>query len=96
MDHSLKSKSTLVRHRNVLTRAERISALAEFGRWSEEQSVKGLPKVAHRKLTVGKKSKTEKKPTEGEGTEAAPATAEKTEAKAKEPKAKESKGKEKS
>lgn len=76
MDHSLKSKSTLVRHRNVLTRAERIDKLKEIGRWDEEQSTKGLPKVAHRKAAVGKKSKAEKKP-EAEGAEA-PAAEKKT------------------
>ncbi len=74
MDRSLKSKSTLARHRNVLTRAERISMLKESGRWSEEMGATGLPKVAHRKAAVGKKSKAEKKTEEGaEGATAAAA-----------------------
>jgi small basic protein (TIGR04137 family) len=71
MDHSLKSKSTLVRHRNVLTRAERIAYLKDVGRWADDTPVTGLPKVAHRKLAVGKKSKAEKKPATAEGQEAA-------------------------
>ena len=63
MDRSLKAASALTRHRNVLTRAERIKQLAEEERWSEEQSVLGLPKVAHRSVKVGKKAKEEKKET---------------------------------
>jgi small basic protein (TIGR04137 family) len=60
MDPSLKSKSTLERHRNVLSRAERIAILKETGVWTEEMGASGLPKVAHRKAAVGKKSKAEK------------------------------------
>lgn len=75
MDRSLKSKSTLARHRNVLSRAERIVKLQDVGRWSDTARPFGLPKVAHRKLAVGKKSKTEKK-AEGEGAAAAAAPAE--------------------
>lgn len=67
VDKSLKSKSTLARHRNVLTRAERIENLKEIGKWTEDSTAIGLPKVAHRKLSVGKKSKTEKK-TDGDET----------------------------
>lgn len=65
MDKSLKGKSTLVRHRNVLTRAERIERLKEGGLWTEESTAIGLPKVVHRKAAVGKKDKAEKK-TEGD------------------------------
>ena len=57
LDKSLKSKSALVRHRNVLTRAERIEHLKEEGRWEDEASPIGLPKVAHRKSTAGAKDK---------------------------------------
>ncbi len=60
MDRSLKSRNTLQRHRNVLTRAERIEHLKEVGRWTESSKATGLPKVVHRKLSVGKKTKTEK------------------------------------
>ena len=61
MDKSLKSKDTLQRHRNVLTRAERIRILKETGRWAESSTALHLPKVAHRKAAVGKKGKTAKK-----------------------------------
>ena len=54
MDKSLKSKNTLQRHRNVLTRAERIRVL-------KETTSLHLPKIAHRKAAVGKKDKTAKK-----------------------------------
>ncbi len=57
MDRSLKVGGSLVRHRNVLSRAERIAKLTELERWKEEQSVFGLPKVAHRNVKVGKKAK---------------------------------------
>lgn len=60
MDRSLRSKSTLARHRNVLSRAERIGVLKDTGRWEDSRLVTGLPKVAHRKATVGKKEKVEK------------------------------------
>ena len=58
LDRSLKSRDALSRHRNVLTRKERLEILADEGRWEEgEGSVFGLPKVAHRKLAAGKKTK---------------------------------------
>lgn len=57
VDRSLKIKNALVRHRNVLTRAERLQTLKDEERWTEGQSVLGLPKVAHRKSTAGKKAK---------------------------------------
>ena len=44
-DKSLKSKNALQRHRNVLTRGERIERLREDERWEEGRSVFGLPKV---------------------------------------------------
>lgn len=57
IDPSLKLKNALVRHRNVLTRAERIDVLKDEERWNEGDPVTGLPKVAHRKSAAGKKSK---------------------------------------
>ena len=57
IDRSLKIKGTLKRHRNVLTRAERIEKLKDEERWSEEDSLLGLPKVAHRKSHAGRKEK---------------------------------------
>ena len=55
IDRSLKIKGALSRHRNVLTRAERIEQLKEEDRWSENDSLLGLPKVAHRKSHAGRK-----------------------------------------
>ncbi|RJP40665.1 MAG: small basic protein [Phycisphaerales bacterium] len=59
-DKTLKSANTLARHRNVLTRAERIEKLTDLGKWDEESSPLGLPKVAHRKVAVGGKAKKKK------------------------------------
>ncbi|MHC4091226.1 MAG: hypothetical protein ACYSVY_13295, partial [Planctomycetota bacterium] len=49
--------SALERHRNVLTRAERIQNLTAEVRWEEGTSPFALPKVAHRKSTAGAKDK---------------------------------------
>lgn len=57
IDRSLKIRGALKRHRNVLTRAERIEKLKDEERWSEENSLLGLPKVAHRKSHAGRKEK---------------------------------------
>ncbi len=59
IDRSLKLKDALVRHRNVLTRAERIQALKDEERWVDGTPVLHLPKVAHRKSAAGKKAKAE-------------------------------------
>ena len=50
LDRSLRSANSLVRHRNVLTRGERLDKLKEEEKWTEAKSVFGLPKVAHRKM----------------------------------------------
>ena len=57
IDSSLKIKGALSRHRNVLSRAERIEQLKDEERWSEGDSLMGLPKVAHRKSHAGRKAK---------------------------------------
>jgi len=57
IDRSLKIKGALTRHRNVLTRAERIKQLKDEDRWSEGDSLLGLPKVAHRKSHAGRREK---------------------------------------
>jgi small basic protein (TIGR04137 family) len=57
VDRSLKVRNALVRHRNVLTRAERVRVLVEEERWAEGDRLLGLPKVAHRKSGAGKKAK---------------------------------------
>lgn len=70
MDRSLKIKGSLSRHRNVLTRAERIKVLVDQDKFDETQdSPVGLPKVAHRKAPVGGKSKKKKGPESEEGQE---------------------------
>lgn len=71
IDRSLKLKDALVRHRNVLSRAERIDVLKDEERWSEGDAVTGLPKVSHRKSVAGKKAKAEA----AEAKAAAPAAA---------------------
>lgn len=74
LDRSLKGANTLVRHRNVLNRAERLEVLKDQEKWDEQKSVFGLPKVAHRKAAVAKAAKEEAVPAAGaEG--AAPAAA---------------------
>ena len=65
LDRSLKTGGGLARHRNVLTRAERIEKLAETRKFDLDQSDPlGLPKVGNRKVVTGGKTK---KKTEGEG-----------------------------
>ena len=68
IDRSLKVRGILSRHRNVLSRAERIEKLKGEERWEDSQSVFGLPKVAHRKSHVVKKAAKieEAQATEGE------------------------------
>jgi small basic protein (TIGR04137 family) len=56
LDRSLKSGSGLGRHRNVLTRAERVERLKTAGLWKEGERVLGLPKVGNRKLIIGGKA----------------------------------------
>lgn len=63
IDRSLKTAGNLARHRNVLTRAERIAKLKDQEQWEDGRSAFGLPKVANRNLKVGKKTK--KKEEEG-------------------------------
>src|SRR6185436_4106209 len=59
LDRSLKAANTLVRHRNVLTRAERLARLSEEEKWNEGKPVFGLPKVANRKVALAKVVKEE-------------------------------------
>ena len=71
LDKSLKSQGALTRHRNVLSRTERVSALKEEERWPEGRTVFGLLKVAHRKI-ITKKHKVAKTAAEGVPAEGAP------------------------
>jgi small basic protein (TIGR04137 family) len=57
LDRSLRGKSGLERHRNVLRRSERVVTLEDQEKWSEgKNSVFGLVKVAHRKQVAAKKA----------------------------------------
>ena len=78
IDPSLKVKDALARHRNVLTRAERIEQLAEEEKWSEGDPVTALPKVANRKTHAAKKEKAAPTEEEAQAQESAE-TEEKTE-----------------
>ncbi len=69
---SLRTGGSLVKHRNVLTRTERVKFLEEAGAWREGQnSVLGLRKVKSIKLAAKKKVKKEGA---AEGVGAAPAS----------------------
>ncbi len=73
IDRSLKSADALTRHRNVLTRAERIAKLKDQERWEDGKSPFGLPKVANRNVKVGKKAKKKEEAAEGGEAAATPA-----------------------
>ncbi|PKL46614.1 MAG: small basic protein [Planctomycetes bacterium HGW-Planctomycetes-1] len=66
IDRSLKLKGALVRHRNVLTRAERLKRLKDEEKWEEGDSLFGLTKVANRKVAVVKKEPKKAVAAEGE------------------------------
>lgn len=73
VDKSLRLKDSLVRHRNVLTRAQRIEQLVMTGKFNEdEDNPFGLPKV--RVLKVKKRGKKKEKKEEAEAAEAPAAT----------------------
>jgi small basic protein (TIGR04137 family) len=70
LDNSLKSAGSLVKHRNVLSRAERIANLNGKDRFDMSRSDPlGLPKVANRKVAAG--GKVAKKESAAEGGDAA-------------------------
>jgi small basic protein (TIGR04137 family) len=71
---SLRTGGSLAKHRNVLTRAERIKILEEKGEWREETSkVWGLRKVKH--IKVAAKKKAEKKEGAADATAVLPGAA---------------------
>ncbi|MCZ7644016.1 MAG: small basic protein [Planctomycetota bacterium] len=72
---SLRTGGALSKHRNVLTRTERLAILQEDGRWTDSKSVLGLPKVRNIKLKAKKKAKKEGEGEAVEGAEAAAAPA---------------------
>ncbi|HEX2972903.1 MAG TPA: small basic protein [Tepidisphaeraceae bacterium] len=73
LDRSFKSGNSLIRHRNVLNRAERLDKLKEDEKWDEGKSVFGLPKVAHRKAELAAKEPKAEAAAEGAAAGAAPA-----------------------
>lgn len=76
---SFRMGSTLTKHRNVLTRTERIEKLEAQGHWDgDKDSILGLPKVRSIKVAVKKKKKKEEAATE-EVTTTEASAAEKTE-----------------
>jgi small basic protein (TIGR04137 family) len=75
MDRSLKTGGALTRHRNVLTRAERLKKLTDEERWGTEKSVFGLPKVSNRTAKVGKKTKKKEEGAEAAAAPGAPGAA---------------------
>ena len=60
IDKSLRVRTGMIRNRNVLTRAERIERLSNAERWSEGDSVLGLPKVRVQKVSLKRKKKAKK------------------------------------
>ncbi len=60
IDKSLRIRAGTSRSRNVLTRAERLAKLQESERWSDGDSVLGLPKVLVQKVSLKKKKKAKK------------------------------------
>lgn len=58
LDRSLKTGGSLARHRNVLTRAERVERLNKRGKFNlDSGDPLGLPKVGNRKVVTAAKSK---------------------------------------
>lgn len=55
LDRSLKTAGSLIQHRSVLTRAERISKMTENGLFTDDSSPLGLPKVKSVKVAAKKK-----------------------------------------
>lgn len=71
IDRSLRGKSSLARHRNVLSRAERVTTMKQREMWQDGMSALGLPKLGNRKVKATKKPKKE---AAAEGAEAAAGT----------------------
>ncbi len=62
IDRSLKVGGGMTKHRNVLTRTERIAKLVERDKFSmDDGDPLGIPKVGNRKVVAGKSSKKAKK-----------------------------------
>jgi small basic protein (TIGR04137 family) len=71
IDRSLKAAGGLARHRNVLSRAERVEKMLAKEKFNMQSGDPlGLPKVANRKVSTGKAA-AKKKDAAAEGTPAA-------------------------
>lgn len=58
LDPSLKTAGSLTKHRNVLTRAERVAKLADKDKFDmDSDDPLGLPKVGNRKVVAAGKGK---------------------------------------
>ncbi len=59
LDRSLKTGGSLIQHRSVLTRTERIAKMTEGGAFAEDgnDTALGLPKMISQKAVGGKKKK---------------------------------------
>ena len=79
---SLATAGKLKRHRNVLTRAERLEVLKKEERWKEGQSIFGLPKVRNILAKAKKKEKEAEAAAPAAGAPAAGAAAPAKDAKA--------------
>ena len=72
LDRSLKGTGGLSKHRNVLTRAERVAQLVKGGKFDmASDDPTGLPKVANRKVVTGGKAKKKQEEEGAEQTDAA-------------------------
>jgi small basic protein (TIGR04137 family) len=74
IDRSLRLKSSLERHRNVLSRSERVAYMMQHDLWKADDSPLGLPKIGHRKAKASKKAKKEETAAEATPGAAAPAS----------------------
>ncbi len=60
LDKSLKVRAGAIKSRNVMNRAERIKRLQDLGKWHEDHTVLGMPKVRVPKVSLKKKKKVKK------------------------------------
>jgi small basic protein (TIGR04137 family) len=66
IDRSLKAAGGLARHRNVLSRAERVEKMLAKEKFNMQSGDPlGLPKVANRKVSTGKAAAKKKDAAEG-------------------------------
>ena len=60
MDQSLRVKAGAIKNRNVMTRAERVARMKELGKFDENESIVGMPKVRVVKVSLKRKKKVKK------------------------------------